>query len=70
MTKMVVGIDYTDDGSRVISRLSYNSLRSDNSLNQIMDGYKYMHDEAYIVDFDPSYEPFINEIVTKGCRVF
>lgn len=69
MNKMLVGINYTDDGSRVISRISYSENRDDKTLKDMSELMQELNDEVYIVDFNPSCEPFINEIVAKGCRL-
>lgn len=69
MNKMLVGISYADDGARVISSITYDADISDYTFNIKSEIYKTIFDEAYVIDFDPSHEDFINEIVTKGCRL-
>ena len=69
MDKMLVGIDYTQDGSRTIGTIEYGSLQDEHSFKSRALDFKSYHDEAYIVDFNPNCVDFINEIVLKGCRV-
>lgn len=69
MNKMLVGIDYGDDGARVISSITYDADISDYKFNTKQEIYKCLFDEAYVVDLDPSNIDFINEIVAKGCRL-
>lgn len=68
MNKILVCMDYTQDGKRTITDL-YFDVSSNDFIGSIAKDYAGAHDETYIVDFDPNYEPFINEIVTKGCRL-
>lgn len=69
MNEMLVGINYTDGGSRVITCLSYRADRNVRTFEEMMKLYKEQNDEAYIVPLDPTHKDFINEIVTKGCRL-
>ncbi len=69
MNKMLVGISYADDGSRVISSIMYDADVSDYTFKIKSEIYKTIFDEAYVTDFDPSHIDFINEIVAKGCRL-
>lgn len=69
MNRMIVGIDYLDSGERTISHLSYKSDRNEKTFKEMSRVMSEIHDEAYIVDFNPNCTDFINEIVTKGCRI-
>lgn len=66
---MVVGINYNTDGSRYIARISYNALRSKEADKRLADKCSTLCDEMYIIDIDNTHVDFINEIVTKGCRI-
>ena len=69
MAKMIIGIDYTQDGNRTIDTVEYCSLHDDYNLKSRALDYKDYHDEVYIVDFNQNCKDFIDEIVLKGCRV-
>lgn len=69
MKKMIVGINYTQDGQRTIAFIEFLSGRSDKNVDITAKYYRPQYDEVYFVDFDPNCEDFINEIVLKGCRV-
>lgn len=62
--KMVVGIDYTQDGSRTISALKLASSRIDSTLML----YKAAHDEVYITEFDQNNQGFIQAVIDNGKR--
>lgn len=66
---MIVGINYNTDGSRYIasifSRYCWDTLKE----KRIAQAISHDCDEVYIIDFNPYYEDFINEIVLKGCRI-
>ena len=69
MDKMLVGIDYTQEGKRTIGTLVYEACCDNSYLKARANDCKVIDDEVYIVDFNPNYEEFINEIVLKGCRI-
>ena len=65
---MLVGINYTQDGSRTIAFLYYVSNIKD--YHELLDAYRGSYDEIYIVDsFDPNDQSFIDTVVTQGCRL-
>lgn len=65
---MVVGINYKDDGSRIIALLEYSPKHVKDK--EILDAYKYSYDEVYVVDsFNPNDQSFIDIVVTQGCRL-
>lgn len=66
---MIVGIDYSTDGSRHISFISFISRRSIKETKSFAERYSAFCDEIYIIDIDNTCEDFINEVVTKGCRI-
>lgn len=68
MNKMVVGIDFTQDGTRTISEINF-GLENYDILMHTAQAISNLHDEVYIVDFDPNSQPFIDEIVLKGCKI-
>lgn len=71
MNNLIVGINYKQDGQRVIDRMMYSATMCEELIEEISNGYAKICDEAYIVDtFDPANQDFINEIVTKSCRIF
>lgn len=71
MNNLVVGINYKQDGNRVISQMYYSDKVKTDVLSIIANDMCDSCDEVYIVDtFDPASQDFINEIVTKSCRIF
>lgn len=68
MTKMIVAMDYTQDGTRTISELQFGWENFDILMNTAH-ALTALHDEVYIVDFDPNSQDFINAIVTHGCLI-
>ena len=68
MTKMIVCMDYTQDGTRTITELQFGWENYDILMNT-EHALTALHDETYITDFDPNSQDFINEIVTHGCRI-
>ena len=70
MDKMIVGMNYTQDGNRTIALINYYYECSIEYLNHLLEDYVESYDEVYIVSFDPNCVDFINEIVLKGCRVW
>lgn len=60
----VFGLDYTQDGSRVISELiSYNM--TDSEFTILIDMMNAEHDEVYALELDQNSQLFIDAI-TKG----
>lgn len=71
MNNLIVGINYQQDGSRVIDRMMYSAHMHAEVNAMIANDYAEVCDEVYIVDtFDPASQDFINEIVTKSCRIY
>lgn len=69
---MIVGINYGQDGNRVIALLLYNSCHTRAIKQDIAHEIAQEYDEVYIVsdiNFKNNDQEFINEIVTKGCRM-
>ena len=69
MNKMIVCMNYTQDGSRTITDIYFDVTCCNDATENVARDYTESHDETYIIDFDPNCKPFINEIVTKGCRI-
>lgn len=67
---MIVGINYSQDGSRYIARIVF---QANSTMQKIQDLAHYMmkdYDEVYVIgSFKNNDQDFINEIVTKGCRI-
>lgn len=69
---MIVGINYTQDGSRVIVYIYYDIKLSREAKQTAAHNFCEDCDEVYIVsdfNFKNNDQDFINEIVTKGCRM-
>lgn len=66
--EMIVCMDYQNNGERVISSLFYYPW-TDEQRHSHIKFLEQQHDEVYISNFDPTSQPFINEIVTHGCRL-
>lgn len=66
---MIAGINFKGDGSRYISTLIYCSTWNTLKIERVAQALLHDCDEVYIISLDGNYEPFINEIVLKGCRV-
>ena len=65
---MIIGINYAQDGSRVIARIDH-----DTAINPIVEmnnahWLKNRYDEVYIIPFIPTNE-LIDEVALKGCRL-
>ena len=69
MSKMLVCMDYTQDGERTITDIYFDVSCDDETTENVARDYTDSHDETYIIDFDPNHADFINEIVTRGCRI-
>lgn len=61
--RMVVGLDYTQYGDRVVSEI-FSAPRIDSALLT----FESAHDEVYIVDINQNHKEFINTIVKDGKR--
>lgn len=66
---MIVGINLNALGDRYIAGLYFNDENSRNDKEAIAKLWLNHYDEVYIIDLDNCCEPFINEIVLKGCRM-
>ena len=69
MNKMIVAMDYTQDGSRTITLILSMTDWTYDSMMARAENFKSSSDEVYIVDFNLNNKDLINEIVTKGCRL-
>ena len=69
MNVMLVCIDYTQVGTRTITDLSFRADRNDDTIMNIAEAYKQIHDEVYAVNFVSNSQDFMDEIVKKGCRM-
>lgn len=71
MLGLIVGMSYKQDGNRVIDKMFYSANINAEVQSTICNDMAETSDEVYIVDtFDPASQDFINEIVTKSCRIF
>ena len=71
MNNLIVGITYQQNGERVIDKLFYSAHVNAEVEALITNDMTDECDEVYMVDtFDPSSQDFINEIVTKSCRIY
>ena len=69
MNILVVGINYSDNGDRVISRMYYNDTANIDATYDLCTSMERACDEVYITDkFNPAHKDFINEIVTSSCK--
>ena len=66
---MIVGINYNTDGSRYIASIIYSHDWNFLKTERIAQALSQDCDEVYVVEFSNSHKDFINEIVTKGCRI-
>lgn len=69
---MVVGINYNQDGSRYIAYIYYIRTWSREMKQSVAHALCIRCEEVYIVsdfNFKNDDQDFINEIVTKGCRM-
>ena len=69
MNKLVVAMNYNDDGTRSISRLFLDVDSNDSNYKVYTELLTNMCDEVYIIDFDTNDTELINYIVNKGCRI-
>lgn len=66
---MIIGMNYTQDGSRVIARIDH-----DTAINPIIEMnnahlLKNRYDEVYLLNLDCNNKDLINEIVLGACRI-
>lgn len=66
---MIVGMNYNTDGKRYISILVHGSELSPKAELENAKLFLGECDEVYIININISYQPFIDEIVLKGCRI-
>ena len=66
---MIVGINYDSAGQRYIAKIDFQSNRERCITRKIAFMWKEQYDEVYIIDLDNTNVPFINSIVTDGCRM-
>lgn len=69
---MIVGINYNQDGSRYIARIRYDAEQTREEKQELAHFLTYSYDEVYIIsdfNFKNNDQDFIDEIVTKGCRM-
>ena len=67
--EMLIAMDYQDNGERVISSIFYYPWTNEQKYSHL-NFLTERHDEVYIIKtFDPTSQPFIDEIVTKGCLI-
>ena len=66
---MIVGINYSTDGTRYIARLDFKSDRDKTLQIKVANMIKEKFDEVYIVDVNNTDTAFINDIVLNGCRI-
>lgn len=67
--EMIVGIRYDSEGKRHIATLDYNALFTRSEMQTIAEMRTGICDEVYIIDINSGYQPLIDEIVLKGCRI-
>ena len=61
-------MNYSDDGERYIARIEYVLSRPSKDDLALVQQYKEIYDEVYMIPFLPTKE-LINEVVIKGCRM-
>lgn len=67
--EMIVGMKYDDEGKRHIATLDYNYLWCMQEIQSVAEIRTDICDEVYIIDINSGYQPLIDEIVLKGCRI-
>ena len=65
---MIICMNYTDWGKRVIAKIDYIASRHEQDDIAMATAYTEQYDEVYIMPLIPT-EELINEIVLKGCRI-
>lgn len=66
---MIVGLNFNSDGSRYVSTIIYCSTWNALKTERVAQALLHDCDEVYITSIDGNCEPFINELVLKGCRI-
>ena len=69
---MIVAINYSQDGSRYIANITFKSNRTRQEIQDLAHYMTQDYDEVYVIsslNFNNNDQNFINEIVTKGCRM-
>lgn len=69
MNKMIVAMDYTQDGSRTIASIHFGHKDYDELMYHATTSEMLEHDEVYISDFNPNDVLFIEEIVNNAKRI-
>ena len=62
--RMIVGIDYTQDGSRTIAYLAAGFHKDEEE--QLLYFAESAHDEVYLTEVDQNSQEFIEAIITEG----
>lgn len=66
--KMLISMNYTQDGSRTITAIySYPFTPADEQ--DLIQWLGENNDEVYACDFNQNYTPLIDELVLKNCRI-
>lgn len=65
------GINYNTDGTRYIALVLYDigHAHQPKTADYYKDMFSNMYDELYILEFNPNYNPLIQDIVLNGCRI-
>ena len=65
------GINYNTDGTRYIALVLYDIYHADQpkTADYYKDIFGLQYEELYIMDFNPNYNPLIQDIVLNGCRI-
>lgn len=66
---MIVGINYNTDGTRYIAGIIYSIANSSVKCREMAKIYVGDYDEVYIIEFNPNYQPLIQDIVLNSCRI-
>ena len=66
---MIVGINYSNDGSRYIASIIFCDSWSALKRERVAQALTQDCDEVYIKALNKTCEDFINEIVLRGCRI-
>lgn len=67
--EMIVGLKYDSEGKRHIATINYNCIYSREEIKEVARKRLAFCDEVYIIDINSGYQPLIDEIVLKGCRI-
>lgn len=66
---MIVGINYNTDGTRYIAGIIYSITYTPAQCSEMAKVYVGDYDEVYIIEFNPNYQPLIQDIVLNGCKI-